>query len=133
MDKKFNIAIAFLNHSDLLEKDNFFIADDIKIIEESTGRCFNFILDVKPVNYSSNMYIPHEGFTIAFAYNEENKMIFNCYYKCYFIVSSTSTGKELKNKLINELINQNNEAIRISCIKISDSQSNLKCLFELKE
>lgn len=79
------------------------------------------------------MYIPHEGFTIAFADNEENKMIFNCYYKCYFIVSSTSTGKELKNKLINELISQNNEAIRISCIKINDSQSNLKCLFELKE
>ena len=133
MDKKFNVAIAFLNYSDLLEKDNFFIADDIKIIGESTGRCFNFILDVKPVNYYSNMYIPHEGFTIAFADNEENKIMFNCYYRCYFIISSTSTGKELKNKLIDELINKNNEAIRISCININDSQSNLKCLFELKE
>ena len=132
MDKKFNIAIVFLNYSDLLEKDNFFIADDIEIIEESTGRCFNFILDVKPVNYYCNMYIPHEGFTIAFADNEENKIMFNCYYRCYFIVSSTLTGKELKNKLIDELINKNNEAIRTSCIKINDSQSNLKCLFELK-
>lgn len=126
--KKFNVAIAFLNDDLQLEKNNFFVCDNVEISEENGGRCHFFTLNknIEPVNYSN--FISENGITSVF---NEDELNYNFSYKCYFFVSSTLSGNKLKLKLINELINNiNNEILRLDK-EVEKCQQNLKCLFDL--
>lgn len=132
MKKIFNVAIAFENDAELLEKDNFFIINNVKVVEESTGRCFDFILDknIKPIN--SSFFNSENEIGCAFTKNEEDKLNYNFSYKCYFIVSSALKGNELKNKLIDLIIEDKNKDILRLNTQIFKDQLNLKCLFDMK-
>lgn len=125
-----NIAIAFVNDDELLEKNNFFVINDIEVHKAIIDECFNCKLNktFNPVNYSN--YIPEENFILS--YNKENEVNYNYVYKCYFVVSSTLVEDELKKLLIDELIKSTNKKILRLDEEISNYQSDLKCLLDLK-
>ena len=125
-----NIAIAFVNDDELLEKNNFFVINDIEVHKAIIDECFNCKLNktFNPVNYSN--YIPEENFILS--YNKENEVNYNYVYKCYFVVSSTLVEKKKKKLLIDELIKSTNKKILRLDEEISNYQSDLKCLLDLK-
>lgn len=127
-----NVAIAFLNDKDVLEKDNFFVIDNADVITESTGRGFGVKPDksIKPNSSVFNKY--KDEIIFAFTENEIDKIQYNFAYKCYFMVSLNLNGDKLKNKFIDLLIIESNEKIKESCKNIYKEKMNLKCLFDMK-
>ena len=110
---KINVAIAFLNDDERIEKENIFAFNNVEVgdVNEFDNHVFVLkkIKDMKPVNRSD--FIPLTGYELCVRDSSANLIDYAMAYRCYFMFSYNRGGNDLINDLLQYRIKELNHEI----------------------